>query len=125
MRRRAAGFALAASIAAAALGAPRNAPKSSPFPALGTALSEFPPGDGKAIADKACLQCHSADMPRQQRLTEKQWTAEVEKMTRWGAEVSADDKGPLIGYLSAHFGPDNDAFAPVEVAPLSAPRPAN
>ncbi len=128
MTRRIAGAALAMSIAAAVFGAPRKTSQPSPpaaLPALGTALSEFPPGDGKAIADKACLQCHSADMPRQQRITEKQWTAEVEKMTRWGAEVSADDKAALIGYLSAHFGPTNDAFTPVEVAPLSAPRPAH
>jgi hypothetical protein len=92
------------------------------LPALGTRLSAFPPGPGKTIADKACLQCHSADIPRQQRLTGKQWTAEVEKMIRWGAEVNASDKEELVSYLSSHFGPDNDSFRPVEVRP-SVPGP--
>jgi mono/diheme cytochrome c family protein len=95
------------------------------LPILGARLSEFPEGPGKTIADKACLQCHSADIPRQQRITEKQWTAEIEKMTRWGADVSASDKDALIAYLASRFGPANDAFHPVEVRPTtaSAPRP--
>jgi len=61
-------------------------------------------------------------MARQQRLTEKQWTAEVEKMIRWGAEVSPQDKAALTGYLFSHFGPDNDAFRPLDVHPLAAGR---
>jgi len=98
------------------------APRSGSLPVLGTRLSAFPEGPGKAIADKACLQCHSADIPRQQRLTEKQWTAEVEKMTRWGAAVDASDKESLIAYLASHFGPANEAFHPVEVQPAAPQR---
>jgi len=126
--RRLAGIAFAVTIAATALGAPRKTPKPSPssaLPVLGTRLSEFPAGEGKVLADKACLQCHGADLPRQQRLTEKQWTSVVEKMMRWGAELNADDKNALIGYLSAHFGPNNDTFVPLDAAPLSESRPAH
>lgn len=100
-------------------------PAAAPLPILGTRLSEYPAGREKAIADKGCLQCHSADIPLQQRLTEKQWTAEVEKMMRWGAEVSESDKAALVSYLAAHFGPDNDRFVPIETAPLSTPIPAH
>jgi quinoprotein glucose dehydrogenase len=106
-------------VASAAGPAPRSGTASESLPILGTRLSEIPQGPGKAIADKACLQCHSADIPLQQRITEKQWTAEVEKMTRWGAEVSASDKEALIAYLASHFGPANDAFHPVEVRPTA------
>ena len=116
--RRLAGIAVAVTIAATALGAPRKTAKTSPSPALpvlGTRLSEFPAGEGKLFADKACLQCHGTDLPRQQRLTEKQWTSVVEKMMRWGAAVNPDDKNALIGYLSAQLGPNNDAFVPVDV----------
>ena len=105
--------------------APSAPPPASPLPILGTRLSEYPAGKGKALADKGCLQCHSADIPRQQRLTEKQWTAEVEKMMRWGAEVSESDKAELVSYLVGHFGPDNDRFVPIEVAPLSTSNPAH
>lgn len=128
--KRGAALALVAGIGAAALGVSRAAgPATSEgtppaLPVLGARLSEFPSGDGKPVADKACLQCHSADMPRQQRLTEKQWTAEVEKMIRWGADVPPDRKAELIAYLTAHFGPGNDSFLPVEVAPVSRPAPS-
>ena len=113
-------LALALSAASAAGPGPGSKASGGGLPVLGTRLSEFPPGPGKAIADKACLQCHSADIPRQQRLTGKQWTAEIEKMVRWGAEVPDGGKDELIGYLSSHFGPGNDAFRPREVRP-SAP----
>ena len=95
------------------------------LPALGVRLSTFPEGEGRAIAEKACLQCHSADIPRQQRLTEKQWTAEVEKMIRWGAEMSAPEKTVLAAYLSSHFGPENDSFHPLEVRPSAAAHPSS
>ena len=88
------------------------------LPVLGTSLQEYPAGPGKAVADVACLQCHSASMALQQRLTEKQWTASVEKMMRWGAAVPADKKAELISYLVANFGPDNDKFEPTVTRPV-------
>ncbi len=88
------------------------------LPVVGTRLAEFPPGEGKAVADQACLNCHSTDMVRQQRLTEKQWTAEITKMTGWGAEVSESKKDALLAYLVKSFGPDNDRFAPVVTRPV-------
>jgi len=130
MRWRAAVAILGLGAAAAFAAGPRSesTPAAGVLPALGTRLSEFPAGPGKAIADRACLQCHSADIPRQQRLTEKQWTAEVEKMTRWGAEVGASDKEILVGYLASRFGPGNSDFRPLDVGPTgpaSARRPAS
>src|SRR5437870_1161267 len=47
------------------------------LPVLGTKLAEFPPGEGKSVADSACLSCHSTDLVRQQRMTEKQWSANL------------------------------------------------
>jgi mono/diheme cytochrome c family protein len=88
------------------------------LPVLGTRLAPFPPGEGKALADQACLNCHSTDMVRQQRLTEKQWTASVAKMAGWGAEVPESERDALIAYLVANFGPDNDRFEPVVTRPV-------
>jgi len=84
-----------------------------PLPPLGTQFHTLPKGAGKAETEAACLRCHSADMLAQQRLTEKQWTAGVEKMVRWGAVVSEQDKARIIAYLSRNFGPDN-AFVPAK-----------
>ncbi|HEV8268074.1 MAG TPA: hypothetical protein VGR00_07575 [Thermoanaerobaculia bacterium] len=83
------------------------------IPALGLVLGEFPPGDGKPIAEAACLKCHSADMVLQQRLTEKQWAKEIDKMAGWGAELPEEKKPALLGYLVRSFGPANAWKPPV------------
>ncbi len=88
------------------------------LPVFGTHLAAFPAGSGKAIADGACVACHSADMVCQQRLTEPQWTAEVGKMVGWGAAVPAEKRPELIRYLVQNFGPDNDRFQPVITRPV-------
>ena len=88
------------------------------LPVLGTQLAELPPGAGKETADQSCMQCHSASMLLQQRLTAKQWTSSLEKMARWGAVVPADRRDALLAYLVEHFGPDNDRFEPVVTRPV-------
>jgi len=88
------------------------------LPVLGTRLAEFPAGEGKAIADSACLACHSTDLVRQQRLSEKQWTASVTKMVGWGAEVPESRRAALIAYLVKNFGPDNTSFEAVVTRPV-------
>jgi|GEM_PF-887769 len=109
----------AAACAALFLGqtATPGSPASETLPVLGTQLGQFPAGPMKEVADQACLNCHSADITLQQRLTEKQWTAAVEKMVRWGAPLPEDRKDALIAYLVEHFGPDNDRFVPVAARP--------
>ena len=47
----------------------------------------------------------AADLIEQQKLSRPGWTRSVEKMMRWGATISADEKEPLIEYLAARFGP--------------------
>jgi hypothetical protein len=103
-------------LAAAASSAPKK--KRVPFdpalPLLGTKFHALPDGSGKELAEGSCLPCHSADILAQQRLTEKQWTASVDKMIRWGAVVDEKRKTELIAYLAGHFGPDNK-FTPRKV----------
>lgn len=86
------------------------------LPMPGTQLKQLPPGPGRAEVEAACYACHSADLLVQQRLTEKQWTATVEKMMRWGSDVPAEQKDVIIRYLSRHFGPEN-RFTPIRTAP--------
>jgi mono/diheme cytochrome c family protein len=120
VKGRAVGISLVALAVACAVLARRpapEAPRGEALPELGTRLGQFPEGPMKAVADQACLNCHSADMTLQQRLNDKQWAAEIDKMTGWGAVVPEDQKAALIAYLAEHFGPDNDRFAPVVAAP--------
>jgi cytochrome c5 len=88
------------------------------LPVLGTQLAGFPPGPGKAVADLACLQCHSASMVAQQRLNGAQWAKALDKMILWGAVVPADKRDELAAYLLANFGPDNDRFEPTVTRPV-------
>ena len=84
----------------------------SSLPVLGTKFHPLPAGKGKALVEASCYPCHSADMLVQQRLTEKQWTATVEKMIRWGAAVKDNDKAAVIAYLAKNFGVENK-FTPI------------
>jgi len=83
------------------------------LPMPGTKFHPLPEGKGKAKVEAACFPCHSPDLLVQQRLTPKQWTATVEKMIRWGAEVKESDKQVLIDYLSKNFDVGN-RFVPAK-----------
>jgi mono/diheme cytochrome c family protein len=89
----------------AATGVPQP-PKDDPLPA----------GDAREKAASACLACHGARIIVQQRLSKAAWTKEVDKMTKWGAEVDPKDRDVLIDYLSGNFGPEQPAYE----APTSA-----
>ncbi len=97
-----------------ATGSTASAPAAEP----GSRTPPLPDGDGKAIADRACQLCHSGDVLRQQRLTERQWTASITKMKGWGAEVSDSEAPRLIAYLQEHFGTGNDRYHPLIVRPV-------
>ena len=95
----------------------KQASYDSNLPVLGTKFHSLPAGKGKQFVEASCFPCHSADMLVQQRLTEKQWTAEVDKMIRWGAVVKDSDKPAMIAYLSKSFGSSNK-FTPVKTRPV-------
>lgn len=78
-----------------------------PLPPLGTQFATLPSEKGKSAVEAACFTCHSADLLVQQRLTEKQWTAALDKMIRWGAVVEEKDRAVMLAYLVKNFGPDN------------------
>jgi mono/diheme cytochrome c family protein len=87
------------------------------LPIAGTQIPLLPSGDARRFAQDHCLACHASEMIQQQRLTETQWKAELDKMQRWGAEIRDEDKEALARYLVAHFGPDNDRFVPIVARP--------
>ena len=88
------------------------------LPSIGTRIDPLPAGKGREIAGDYCLRCHSGDLLRQQRLTEKQWNKTVDKMNLWGAGIDGEDRTELVSWLVANFGPENDRFRPVVVRPI-------
>lgn len=98
--------------------APRaSGPLGDELPALGAATPALPDDEGRAIAERSCLACHSGDLLRQQRMNERQWTASLTKMKGWGAELPESEAGKLITYLTEHFGPENNRFRPMVTRP--------
>lgn len=65
----------------------------------------LPPGPMQEKARDACLGCHDARIMVQQRLDRKSWAKNFDKMIRWGAPVTAEDKEGLIDYFAANFAP--------------------
>ena len=60
---------------------------------------------GEAVYKGACRVCHEDDLSEQQRLSAAAWGRTVDKMVRWGAKVTAEDKPALVAYLTSHWGP--------------------
>jgi hypothetical protein len=67
---------------------------------------DLPAGPVQAKVRTACTECHDARIVLQQRLSDKAWTREVDKMIKWGAVVNATDRDAFIRYLSLNFPPD-------------------
>ena len=74
---------------------------------------------GRQAFVENCLICHGEEMSTAQRLTTKQWTAEVDKMVGWGAPVPPDKKAALLAYLTASFS-DHAPVAPSDTATATA-----
>ena len=53
-------------------------------------------------------------MTASQRLTAKQWKAEVEKMIGWGAPVPVDEAAALIEDLASRYPDTRTSLAPRE-----------
>lgn len=67
----------------------------------------LPDGPGADIVQANCMACHSLDYVTTQPrgLGRDFWQMEVDKMIhRYGAPIAAEDKAPIVDYLSAEFG---------------------
>src|SRR5438046_10683251 len=67
---------------------------------------DLPAGPVQGKVRTACTECHDASIILQQRLNEKLWTKELDKMIKWGALVDAADRAAFIEYLSVNFPTD-------------------
>lgn len=77
---------------------------------------QLPAGPMQQKVTTTCTECHDANIIVQQRLSQKAWTKEVDKMTKWGALVDPADRDVFIEYLSTNFGPNN-TFVPRQNPP--------
>lgn len=59
----------------------------------------------KRLLMARCAVCHSTDLIVQQRLTLPQWIKTLNKMERWGAQVSSAEQTQLANYLAVRYHP--------------------
>jgi len=69
---------------------------------------------GLAFINARCTLCHSDDLITQQRLDRATWTRVVDKMIKWGAPVSSEEREFLLNYLADYYSPTtpNSTLAP-------------
>ena len=67
--------------------------------------SGLPADADTALARQKCVVCHDADLIAQQRLNEAGWSRELDKMGRWGATLTDEERRRLLTYLVRHFPP--------------------
>jgi cytochrome c5 len=76
---------------------------------------QLPDGPGAAIVKSRCVVCHESDIITSQHLSLAGWTNSINKMVRWGSQITADEREVVQPYLAAHFG------APVASHPMAEP----
>ncbi len=62
--------------------------------------------DAARMVAKRCGTCHSTDLVTQQRLDRPRWAATVDKMIRWGATLSSEERTALLNYLTTRYHPN-------------------
>jgi hypothetical protein len=93
-------------LASVVLGALASGPRDSRSAGNRAAYPDtFPAGPGRAIAERACLFCHSPMLVTQQAKDSTGWEKSLATMEKWGAPMTPAERDTLRGYLLTSFGP--------------------
>lgn len=65
---------------------------------------ELPEGQGKALVQSACTQCHGLDVIVRQPRSREDWMDVVSRMVGNGAQLSDEDYNQVVQYLSTYLG---------------------
>ena len=80
---------------------------------LGTGVmssaQNLPDGDGRAILQSACTQCHDLSSITDLRLDRAAWENVVAEMMSLGASMEDSEVDVVVTYLAAHFGAEAGA----------------
>jgi competence ComEA-like helix-hairpin-helix protein len=80
--------------------------------AASTAARPLPPGKGKALVQRTCVQCHALKVVTSKRATKEQWSALVDQMVSRGADLNDDEIEVVVNYLSKNFPLGKSASGP-------------
>jgi cytochrome c5 len=65
----------------------------------------LPPGPGADVLKSRCVICHESDIITSQKLSLAGWTNSINKMVRWGSQITPEEREVLQPYLAQHFAP--------------------
>ena len=65
----------------------------------------LPPGPGADVLKSRCVICHESDIITSQKLSLSGWTNSINKMVRWGSQITPEEREVLQPYLAQHFAP--------------------
>jgi hypothetical protein len=75
-------------------------------------LSELPEGPDRNLVLSVCQSCHDLTMVfGAAGISRSDWDSTLREMTDNGMEVSAEERGKLLDYLSTYLGPSKAATA--------------
>jgi hypothetical protein len=77
---------------------------------------DLPDDPARALVQRNCLLCHTADYMTQQRLTEGQWQRTVDKMRKFGTPATDAEAKSMVAYLARYWT--------VDLPPAQSPRVA-
>ena len=66
---------------------------------------EPPAGDGAALLEERCTECHSLDRTTSKQKTREEWEKTVVRMVDRGAQLNEEEQAILIAYLAETYGP--------------------
>lgn len=66
---------------------------------------QLPAGPGADVLKSKCVICHEADIITSQKLSLSGWTNSINKMVRWGSQITPQEREVLQPYLAQHFAP--------------------
>ena len=85
---------------------------------------QLPEGPGAAVLKSRCVICHESDIIASQKLSLTGWTNSINKMVRWGSQITPEEREVLQPYLTANFGPKPAASHPTAQNQAAAPSAA-
>jgi mono/diheme cytochrome c family protein len=75
----------------------------------------LPDGEGKALVQGACVNCHGLDLVTGKTATKDEWSSLVDRMKSYGTNIDDKQTATVIDYLAKAF-PPKGAAAPAAAA---------
>jgi len=81
-------------------------------PPTSPGTGDLPDGEGRALVQRTCSECHALERVLATRETANGWRGIVDDMASRGAAATEEEFGAIVAYLAEHFGRATKASHP-------------